>query len=201
MFTPSPPPPCVDERLWPENSYRNKSDKRMIRSSEIHGSYPSAKDLLISKLKKEYVANFKLGRLRCGRASARSSISFVRSRVHPAAAFVATPRTVTTVARTLEQRFQEQAEKWERETAHLSSPLQKMENPSYQAIMGMSAESPEHKRALIRFMLRDLRNNHRDWFLALSYLTQYNPIRQKDYGKPSKMIESWVKWGQSQGLL
>ena len=101
---------------------------------------------------------------------------------------------------TLEQRFREAAEKWDRETAHLSSPLQKMMHPSYQAILGMSAESPENKRQIIRLLLRDLKSNGRDWFLALSYLTQQNPINPKDAGKTSKMIASWVSWGENQGL-
>src|SRR5258708_34369404 len=54
---------------------------------------------------------------------------------------------------TLEQRFCEEAEKWGRETAHMSSPLQKMMHHSYQAILGMSADSPKNKRDIIRFML------------------------------------------------
>jgi len=111
------------------------------------------------------------------------------------------PENQATVAKTLEERFQEQADKWERETAHLSSPLQRMENPRYQAIMGMSAESLEHKKAIIRFMLRDLKSKQRDWFLALSYLTQQNPVDPRDYGKTSKLVQAWVKWGQEEGYL
>lgn len=102
---------------------------------------------------------------------------------------------------TLEQRFQEQADKWDRETAHMSSPLQRMIHPSYQAILGMSAESPENKREIIRFMLHDLKDNHREWSLALSYLTQHNPINPKDYGKTSKIAAAWVRWGEDQGLI
>lgn len=102
---------------------------------------------------------------------------------------------------TLEQKFQEQSETWRRETSHLSSPLQKMSHPSYQAIMGMAGESPENKLQVIRLMLLDLFRDRSDWYLALSYLTQQNPIHQRDYGRPSKMAESWVNWGKSQGLL
>jgi uncharacterized protein YlxP (DUF503 family) len=103
--------------------------------------------------------------------------------------------------KTLEERFLEEANKWERETAHLSSPLQRMENPSYQAIMGMSAESLDAKRTIIRLMLRDVKTKHRDWFLALSYLTQHNPVNPKDYGKTSKLVEAWVNWGQQEGYF
>jgi len=101
----------------------------------------------------------------------------------------------------LEQRFREQAEKWGRETAHMSSPLQKMMHPSYQAILGMSAESPQNKREIIRFMLKDLKTSYREWSLALSYLTQQNPIHPKDYGKTDKIIAAWINWGEGQGLV
>jgi hypothetical protein len=101
----------------------------------------------------------------------------------------------------IEAKFNELAEKWDIETAHLSSPLQKMMHPSYQAILGMSAESATNKRQIIRFLLRDLKTSHRDWFLMLSYLTQQNPISPKDSGKTSKMVASWLAWGEKQGLL
>jgi hypothetical protein len=104
-------------------------------------------------------------------------------------------------ARELDRRLRQQAERWDRETAHLSSPLQRMMHPSYQAILGMSAESAENRRKVIRFLLRDLKQNRRDWLLALSYLTHENPINPKDSGKTDKMIRSWVKWGEEQGLL
>jgi hypothetical protein len=103
--------------------------------------------------------------------------------------------------RDLEGRLRQQAEQWDRETAHLSSPLQRMMHPSYQAIMGMSAESAEDKRNVIRFLLRDMNQNRRDWLLALSYLTDENPINPKDSGKTDKMIMSWMKWGEEKGLL
>jgi hypothetical protein len=101
----------------------------------------------------------------------------------------------------LEQRFYEEATKWGRETAHMSSPLQKMMHHSYQAILGMSAENPKSKRDIIRLMLRDMKDNHREWSLALSYLTQHNPINPKDYGRTDKINAAWVRWGEGEGLL
>jgi hypothetical protein len=94
----------------------------------------------------------------------------------------------------LEQRFREQAERWQRETRHLSSPTQKIMHPSYQAILGMGKE-------VVPFMLQDMAQNRADWFLALSYLTQENPIKREDAGKMDKMLASWLKWGNEKGLL
>jgi hypothetical protein len=98
----------------------------------------------------------------------------------------------------LEDRFCEQATRWQRETAHLSSPLQRMMHPSYQAILGMAAE---HKQEIIRLMLQDMQKNRRDWILAWSYLTQVNPLNPRDAGKTDKLIEAWVKWGKEQRII
>ena len=94
----------------------------------------------------------------------------------------------------LEQRFREQAEKWQRETRHLSSPTQKIMHPSHQAVLGMGT-------AVIPFMLRDLVQNRTEWFWALSYITQQNPIRREDAGKLDKMLAAWADWGKERGLL
>ena len=96
--------------------------------------------------------------------------------------------------RSLEERFREQADKWERETRHVSSPTQKIMHPSYQAILGMGRE-------VVPLLLRDLLQNRREWFWALSYITQANPINREDAGKMDKMIAAWVKWGKERGLL
>jgi hypothetical protein len=98
----------------------------------------------------------------------------------------------------LEERFREEADKWERETAHLSSPLQRMMHPSYQAILGMGAG---HKWDIVRLLLRDMQTKRRDWLLALSYLTQANPVSSKDAGKTDKLVSAWLRWGKEQGLL
>jgi len=100
--------------------------------------------------------------------------------------------------RSLTERLREQADKWARETGHLSSPTQRAAHPSYQAILGMGREN---KSETLRFLLRDLKENRRAWFWALSYLAQDNPIEQKDAGKTDKMIDAWVNWGKARGLL
>src|SRR5690348_6266652 len=94
----------------------------------------------------------------------------------------------------LEQRFCEQADKWDVETRHLSSPTQKIAHQSHQAILGMGPD-------VVPLLLRDLVQNRREWFWALSYLTQENPIRREDAGKMDRMIAAWVNWGRQRGLL
>jgi hypothetical protein len=98
----------------------------------------------------------------------------------------------------LAKRFHKEAEKWARETEHLSSPAQMMAHPSYQAILGMAAED---KREVIRLMIQDLKQNRNEWFWALSYLTQENPIKHSDAGKMDKMVSAWVNWGLEHNLI
>lgn len=106
--------------------------------------------------------------------------------------------TAVEAQESLEARFREQADKWALETAHLSSPTQRSSHPSYLAILGMAREDNEE---IIRLMLRDLRDNRRLWFWALSYLTKENPIMREDAGKLDRMIKAWVEWGKQRGKL
>jgi len=98
----------------------------------------------------------------------------------------------------IEERFKEQAAKWRSETMHLSSPTQMMMHPSYQAILGMALED---KPRVIRLLLHDLQQNRSEWFWALSYLTQDNPIKPEDAGRMDRMIAAWVGWGQERHLI
>jgi hypothetical protein len=95
--------------------------------------------------------------------------------------------------RTLKQKFLDQAQKWGDETRHLSSPNQKMLHPSYQAILGMGQE---HKDEIIDLLIQDMRENRRQWFWALSYLAQANPIKPEDAGRIDRMINAWVRWAE-----
>lgn len=94
----------------------------------------------------------------------------------------------------LEERFREHAEKWERETMHLSSTTKRVLHPSYQIIMGMGPD-------VVPLLLRDLQQNRRAWFWALYHLTQENPIDPADAGNIDKMVAAWVRWGKRKGLL
>jgi hypothetical protein len=99
---------------------------------------------------------------------------------------------------TLAERFREQAHKWGRETQHLSSPAQMMMHPSYQAILGMALEN---KKEIIRLLIIDLQQHRKEWFWALSFLTQENPITPSDAGKMDRMIAAWVNWGRAKRII
>lgn len=96
--------------------------------------------------------------------------------------------------KTLEQKFYKEAEKWERETGHLSSTAKRVLHSSYQAIMAMGPP-------VVPLLLRDLQRNRRDWLWALYHLTQANPINPSDAGKMDRMITAWVNWGKANGKI
>ncbi len=98
------------------------------------------------------------------------------------------------VADPLEKRFLEQAEKWARETAHVSSTTKLLLHPSYRAITGMGP-------AVVPLLLRDLERNRRLWFWALGDITGENPVGPRDAGDVQRMAEAWLRWGRERGLL
>jgi hypothetical protein len=98
----------------------------------------------------------------------------------------------------IKQLFEDQAERWSSETAHLSSPVQIMMHPSYLAILGMANENQDE---IVRLMIRDLRTNRRLWFWARSDLTKENPIKSSDAGRLDAMIKAWSDWGKSRGIV
>jgi hypothetical protein len=95
---------------------------------------------------------------------------------------------------TLKQRFLEQAQKWDRETAYLSSTPKMVLHDSYQTIMAMGPD-------VVPFLLEDLRDNRRSWFWALRHLTHANPVTLEDQGNLDKMIAAWVAWGIREGKI
>src|SRR6267378_1553880 len=100
------------------------------------------------------------------------------------------PRTVSAEL-PLVVRFRELADRWERETSHVSSITKKVIHPCYQSILAMGPD-------VVSLLIRDMRENRRDWFWALHHLTQENPVSPKDAGNLDKMIAAWVGWERKQ---
>jgi hypothetical protein len=97
--------------------------------------------------------------------------------------------------RSLAERFQEQADKWERETAFLSATPMIVMHESYQAIMSIGPD-------MVPILLRDMQKTRRQWFWALRHLEpNADPIPSKDHGNVDKMIEAWVEWGRMKGKI
>jgi hypothetical protein len=106
-----------------------------------------------------------------------------------AAAIVSQPALVG-----LDRRFREQADKWQSETAFLSSTPMRVMHDSYQTIMAMGPD-------VIPILLLDLQKTHRHWFWALRHLTNVDPVLERDKGNIDKMIDSWITWGRKEGKI
>ena len=93
----------------------------------------------------------------------------------------------------LEDRFIELAERWAKETRHISSTTKMVLHPSYQSIIGMGQD-------VVPLLLRDLKKHRRFWFWALAHITNENPVPPACAGNIDKMIEAWLDWGKHRGI-
>lgn len=186
--------PLQELQQWVGNSSRSRSHESVwtLKSSRAPARKAGCAPFVVPSETMEAARTFRARHYKTAK-------QWAKTRIDNVAVWQITAAPVK--AKNIEAEFSELAGAWDRETAHLSSPLQKMMHPSYHAILGISAESPGNKRQIIRLLLQDLKTNRRDWFLMLSYLTQQNPIDPRDSGKTSKMIASWLTWGEKQGLL
>jgi len=98
----------------------------------------------------------------------------------------------------LEVRFLGHAAKWERDTRFVSSMSDIVGHPSYKCIIAMGQE---HRRDVLRLLLRDLRETERPWFTALALIAGTNPANPTDAGRVDKLTQAWIKWGKKEGLL
>ena len=102
------------------------------------------------------------------------------------------PRNIPVQAKqepTLEQTFNTEADKWDRETAILSSMPAMVLHESYQRIIAMGPE-------VVPYLLRDLERSRRSWFWALTHLTKADPVAPEDRGNLDKMVSAWIAWGK-----
>jgi hypothetical protein len=86
--------------------------------------------------------------------------------------------------------FAELAEKWHRETDHLSSISDIVLNFNYQRIIGMGP-------SVIPLILDELVKHGGHWFWALRAVSGEDPVDIKDRGNFEKMTEAWLNWSRN----
>jgi len=99
-------------------------------------------------------------------------------------------------SRAEELRFESLADRWRRETRHLSSVDDISMNLAYQSIIGMGDRA-------IPFILRDLRDKAEPdhWFWALVMITRENPVPVEEAGDMRQMKARWLDWGRKRGYI
>lgn len=102
--------------------------------------------------------------------------------------------SVVLPANIIEQRFDDLAEQWRRETRGMSTMIHKAMNSHYLDIIGMGP-------AAIPLILRDLEREPDHWFVALQHVTGRDPVPKEDRGNIEKMAAAWIEWGHREGWL
>ena len=103
---------------------------------------------------------------------------------------MATIPTTPIPAESLEVRFQQLAERWLSETAHVSSTNDLVGHPAFQEIVGLGP-------AVIPLLLRELERQSGHWHRALRRVTGIDPGVEP--GNVAQARTAWLRWGKEQG--
>src|ERR1051326_969108 len=90
--------------------------------------------------------------------------------------------------------FEELAQTWNAETAHVSSPIKLMEHPAYRQIIGLGP-------AGLPLLPPDPAEGRRFWFPALNAITGENPVPEDAAGDVARMTDAWLAWGRDRRLI
>ena len=90
------------------------------------------------------------------------------------------------------ERFDELADRWERETVFLSRIDLAIKHPAHQEIVAMG-------EPVVPLILERMRKKGGHWFTALRDLTGADPIQPAERGYVSAMQEAWLEWGEANG--
>jgi hypothetical protein len=91
-------------------------------------------------------------------------------------------------------RFHRLKEKWEAETAFLSSVSNIVMHPTYQQIIGMGPMA-------IPLILREVSIKQGQWFWALKSITNEDPVKPEQRGIVAEMSRAWLQWGKERGYI
>lgn len=80
---------------------------------------------------------------------------------------------------------------WRQETLLLSSPSEKAMHPAYQRIIALGAPA-------LPLVIEELRAKGGQWFWALRYLANHDPVPQEHWGNVQLMKAAWLHWWDEQ---
>jgi len=91
-------------------------------------------------------------------------------------------------------KFHRLAAEWALQTNYISSTEDITSNSNYQEIIRLGWDA-------VPLLLKDLRENQRFWFPALTAITGIRPFDPSDAGNSKRMVNAWLKWGTKKGLI
>jgi hypothetical protein len=89
--------------------------------------------------------------------------------------------------------FRSLADRWRRETAHLSSLSTRRQHPAYRRIVEM-------KEAAVPYILGELEHRPDFWFAALRSATKVDPVPRHSIGKFDEMRHAWLSWARENDI-
>jgi hypothetical protein len=92
----------------------------------------------------------------------------------------------------LKRTFKGLAEKWKRETRHISSITKTSMHPAYQQIIGMGESA-------VPLILQEMQENGGHWLWALHAITREDPAHEGDDFDAA--VQAWLNWGRSRGHI
>ena len=90
-------------------------------------------------------------------------------------------------------RFNELADRWERETVFLSKSTRVARHPAHREIVCMGERA-------VPLILERMQSQGGHWFQALCEITGTDPVNPEDRGNIAGMQSSWLDWGRRNGL-
>lgn len=90
--------------------------------------------------------------------------------------------------------FNKLADQWKHDTRSASSARTIAMHPAYQKIMVMG-------KSALPFILNDLEHGVNQWFWALSFIADENPVPSQSRGKIHEMAKAWIDWGRKNGYI
>ena len=91
------------------------------------------------------------------------------------------------------ERFDELADRWERETVLLSNSSRAARHPAHREIVGMGEKA-------VPLILERMQSHGGHWFKALRDITGTDPVNSEDRGNIAAMQASWLDWGKGNGF-
>ena len=77
--------------------------------------------------------------------------------------------------------------KWLNEVTFYSDTDKILSNDYYINILGLGKE-------VVKYIIEDLKENNVNWFHALNYLIEENPVKKEHTGFFGKMKKDWIDW-------
>lgn len=104
------------------------------------------------------------------------------------------PVSITRQQEVWELIFRTLRDEWLEDTKFVSSVTDMIAHPAYQTIIAVGIP-------LIPFLLKELQIQPQHWFAALNAITGADPVRPQERGNVPAMIQAWLRWGRSKGLI